>query len=515
MSFDPQYPSRISRAVSTPPRGMNRPAPAPLALPPAPLPPDRQLNTVVSSTRGRRDRIIRRALVVVDLIAIELALLAAGVASPTRADPGQLALLNLPLLAVWVLLFKLYGLYDRDVKRISHGGIDDLPWLFHSLIIGMLGFWAFLKLVPVQQMLFVEVAVFGLVALPLMIILRSATRHAVLRALGPEQVLIAGSSPTCELLVRKLGGHPEYGLTPAAILSPYGGDRRISISGDGINHSRVGGARELEQMLASGCCERVIVSRADFGADDVVEMIDHCRRYSVKIGVIPGTSDAFGPSLELDEVEGMTVLGVNPPVLGRTSHAVKRGFDLLITVPALLVLSPIMALIALAIALDSPGSVLFRQRRIGKGGRRFEVLKFRTMDADAESHRDVLMEKSLDPNWLHLEHDPRVTRFGGFLRRSSLDELPQLINVLRGQMSLVGPRPLPEEEDAMVGGRARGRLDLTPGVTGLWQVLGRTSIPFEEMVKLDYIYVANWTIWMDLRLLLRTLPAILRQRGVN
>ena len=118
------------------------------------------------------------------------------------------------------------------------------------------------------------------------------------------------------------------------------------------------------------------------------------------------------------------------------------------------------------------------------------------------------MAESIDPNWLHLDDDPRITRVGALLRRTSIDELPQLINVLKGEMSIVGPRPLPAEEDAMVGGWARSRLDLTPGVTGLWQVLGRTSIPFEEMVKLDYSYVTNWSLWMDARLLLRTLPAV-------
>jgi lipopolysaccharide/colanic/teichoic acid biosynthesis glycosyltransferase len=177
--------------------------------------------------------------------------------------------------------------------------------------------------------------------------------------------------------------------------------------------------------------------------------------------------------------------------------------------------APLLLLAAIAIPLDSRGPVFFRQRRVGKGGRPFTLLKLRTMVPDADDRRQTLMVSSSDPNWLQLDRDPRVTKLGRVLRRASIDELPQLWNVLRGEMSLVGPRPLPHEEDAKVYGWARGRLDLTPGITGLWQVLGRTSIPFEEMVKLDYAYVTNWSVWMDLRLLLRTLPAVLRRRGVN
>ncbi len=137
------------------------------------------------------------------------------------------------------------------------------------------------------------------------------------------------------------------------------------------------------------------------------------------------------------------------------------------------------------------------------------------MAVDAEERRDELLAKSKDPDWLLLDHDPRVTRVGRFLRASSLDELPQLWNVLKGEMSLVGPRPLIEAEDRQLEGWRRSRIDLTPGVTGLWQVLGRTNIPFEEMVKLDYLYVTNWSLWTDLRLMLRTLPVVLLKRGAN
>ncbi len=172
-------------------------------------------------------------------------------------------------------------------------------------------------------------------------------------------------------------------------------------------------------------------------------------------------------------------------------------------------------MIAIAIKLSSSGPVFHRQRRIGQGGRSFRIVKFRTMVKDAETKGHELAELSAHPVWLLLENDPRITRVGRFLRHWSLDEIPQLWNVLRGEMSLVGPRPMPPSVDEHISGWGRRRLDLTPGITGLWQVLGRTTISFEEMVKLDYLYVTNWSLWQDIRLLIHTLPAVLGRRGVN
>jgi exopolysaccharide biosynthesis polyprenyl glycosylphosphotransferase len=231
--------------------------------------------------------------------------------------------------------------------------------------------------------------------------------------------------------------------------------------------------------------------------------------------VVPRLFDALGPSVEMDDVEGITVLGINPPVLSRSSRAIKRATDIVGAVTTIVLTSPLLLAIAIAIKLDSPGPLLFRQQRIGRGGRRFWVLKFRTMVPDAERLRAELLIQSTDPNWLKLDHDPRITRVGRRLRMASLDELPQLWNVLKGEMSLVGPRPLIESEDHQLEEWARARIDLTPGLTGLWQVLGRTNIPFNEMAKLDYVYVTNWTLWGDIRLLVKTLPVVLSRRGAN
>jgi lipopolysaccharide/colanic/teichoic acid biosynthesis glycosyltransferase len=211
----------------------------------------------------------------------------------------------------------------------------------------------------------------------------------------------------------------------------------------------------------------------------------------------------------------VTILGINPPILSRSSRALKRSMDVVGASGLLLLCAPLLAAIAIASKLDSRGPVLYRQRRVGRSGRPFELLKFRTMEGGADALVQELMSQSTDEHWLKLEDDPRITRIGRLLRSTSLDELPQLVNVLMGDMSLVGPRPLVEVEDSRINGWGRCRLDLMPGITGSWQVLGRTNIPFDEMVKLDYLYVTNWSLWRDIRLVLKTLPAVLTRRGAN
>jgi lipopolysaccharide/colanic/teichoic acid biosynthesis glycosyltransferase len=180
----------------------------------------------------------------------------------------------------------------------------------------------------------------------------------------------------------------------------------------------------------------------------------------------------------------------------------------------LLVLAPLGALVALAITLDTTGPVSFRQSRVGRDGRTFQMIKFRSMIDGAEAQRAALQALNETDGIFKLSKDPRVTRVGRLLRRTSIDELPQLINVLRGDMSLVGPRPLVLDEDRLVEGRHRERLALAPGMTGPWQVLGPTRPPLSEMVKTDYLYAANWSLWSDVKILLRTFGHVTGQRGL-
>jgi exopolysaccharide biosynthesis polyprenyl glycosylphosphotransferase len=233
---------------------------------------------------------------------------------------------------------------------------------------------------------------------------------------------------------------------------------------------------------------------------------------------VPRLFEIVGPGVAIHSVEGLPLVGLPTLRLSRTSQFFKRALDVSLSAIGLVLLSPVFAYIALRIKLDSPGPVFFRQLRMGSGERPFRMFKFRTMLADADARRAEVKHLNMhaqnggDSRMLKVADDPRVTEFGRMLRRTSLDELPQLINVLRGEMSLVGPRPLPLDEDELVEDWGRQRLTLKPGITGLWQVSGRSSIPFGEMVNLDYLYVSGWSLWGDLRLIARTIPAVFRGR---
>ncbi len=427
--------------------------------------------------------------------------------SPHVGTDFALSLISLPF---WVALFKVYRLYDRDSKRVSHSTVDDIPWLFHALVVGSLGLWAYSKVAWPDRIQLAQEATFFAVAFAGILLARAAVRSAITRWSPRERVLLVGDGPTAALLVRKMRLHPEYGLDPIGYLkSGEGSEEEI----DGVRcvGTTDAGIQSAGQLAG---VDRVILHQ-DLDEDVLLGIARRCSDLEIKISLVPNLVEILGSSVEVDDVEGVTLLGINPPVLTRSSRAMKRGLDIVIASAVLLVTLPLMLIAALAVKLTSRGPVFFSQERIGRGERRFRLYKFRTMVEDAEQREAELRSQSSHPAWLLLERDPRVTRVGRLLRQTSIDELPQLVNVLKGDMSLVGPRPMPPAVDEQIDGWGRRRLDLTPGITGLWQVLGRTSIPFEEMIGLDYLYVTNWSLWQDIRLLVRTLPVIIGGRGAN
>jgi lipopolysaccharide/colanic/teichoic acid biosynthesis glycosyltransferase len=244
-----------------------------------------------------------------------------------------------------------------------------------------------------------------------------------------------------------------------------------------------------------------------------LEAVRRTAKVGVKVSIVPRLFEVVGSAVEFDTVGGVTVLGVRRPGLSRSSRLIKRTIDVTAAAVGLFVTAPFGALVALLVRLDTPGPVFFRQPRVGKDGQIFQMLKFRSMVDGAHAQRDALAELNETDGLFKLSEDPRVTRVGRLLRRTSLDELPQLINVLRGEMSLVGPRPLIADEDELIQGHHRERLQLTPGMTGLWQVLGPPRPPLAEMVKADYLYATNWSLWNDIKILLRTLMHVSARRG--
>jgi len=272
---------------------------------------------------------------------------------------------------------------------------------------------------------------------------------------------------------------------------------------------------DLEPLLVSKSIDRVVLAPpADDGGDELLYIIRALKSHGVKVSVLPEASRMAGTSVEADYLTGMTLLGVKRFEFSKSSQLVKRAIDLILSTLALVVLAPLIAAIAVAIKLDSRGPVLFRQVRAGRRGSPFPMLKFRSMVDGADELKERLRHMNEAEGMFKIANDPRITRVGRLIRRVHVDELPQLINVLRGDMSLVGPRPLPLDEDKAIRGWYRERLEVPPGISGHWQVLGASRIPLEEMVKLDYLYIANWSVWGDLKLMLRTVLVVFKRRGV-
>jgi exopolysaccharide biosynthesis polyprenyl glycosylphosphotransferase len=275
-----------------------------------------------------------------------------------------------------------------------------------------------------------------------------------------------------------------------------------------------GHRREIERAVRERDVHRVILAPRGGESDEMLDVIRLVKALGVKVSVLPRILEVVGASAEYDTLHGLPVLAVRRFGLSRPSWRLKRAIDVAGALVGLAACAPIMAVIALAIRLDSSGPAIFRQERVGRRGRHFQLLKFRTMVDGAEALKDGLRDRNETDGLFKIASDPRITRVGAFLRRTALDELPQLVNVLRGEMSLVGPRPLVVDEDARIKGWHRRRLDLTPGMTGPWQVLGSARVPLSEMATIDYLYVAGWSLWADVKILLRTVGYMAGRGGL-
>ena len=280
----------------------------------------------------------------------------------------------------------------------------------------------------------------------------------------------------------------------------------------GLAH--LGSRDELAEILARTPTDELILTEADFTEDTVLGIVETAHGHGVKVRLAPRTTELLVQQGEYVPGQGVPLFELRPPVFAGADWAVKRAFDLAVSGSVALVGLPLWLLVALAIRLDSRGPVFYVDRRVGVGEREFGMLKFRTMVAGAaELQSELETANEASGALFKIRDDPRVTRVGRLLRRFSLDELPQVLNVLRGEMSLVGPRPLPLRDFSLLEDWHRRRYLVLPGVTGLWQISGRSNLEFDDLVRLDFYYLDNWSIWLDISILAKTLPAVLARRG--
>jgi exopolysaccharide biosynthesis polyprenyl glycosylphosphotransferase len=280
---------------------------------------------------------------------------------------------------------------------------------------------------------------------------------------------------------------------------------------------RAGLCGSLDGFAAHLECARpdeVVLAEAHFDEQTVLDVVQLAHRHGVKVKLAPTTTELLVHEGEYVPGQGIPLFELRPPMLTGVDWATKRAFDLVVSILFLVLGIPLWLLIAAAIKLDSRGPVLYVSRRVGVREQEFGMLKFRTMVSGAAEQQDALEEENEASGALFkIRDDPRVTRVGRVLRRLSLDELPQLVNVLRGEMSLVGPRPLPLRDHAMLQDWHRARSLVLPGMTGLWQISGRSGLEFDDLVRLDFTYIENWSIWSDVSIIARTIPAVLGGRG--
>jgi len=465
----------------------------------------------ISEVRGpaasmRRDALFRRMLLVSDVIAIVGAFLLTIELSTRSIELTWAAVAGLPVLVVCA---KVTGLYDRDETLLRKTTLDEAPKLLQLatlcvLVTRLLGGLITHRVLDRHEALFL-----WLTLAAGLLLARTAARAIALRLAPAERCLFIGDDLSAETIRSKLTGH---GGVKATVVAHLDLDKVAPWSTDTFSEPRLAEIRDLAQTLD---VHRAIIAPRSVDAGEMLNLVRTLKAVGVRVSVLPRLLEVVGSSVEFDDLHGVTVMGVRRFDLTRSSKAFKRAFDLFGASLGLLAVSPLLIVFAIAIKLDSRGPVFFRQLRVGRHGHRFHMLKFRTMVQDADAMKDSLRHRNEAKEGLFkIAEDPRVTRVGRLLRKSALDELPQLWNIVRGEMSLVGPRPLVVDEDRRIEGWHRRRLELMPGMTGPWQILGPARVPLREMVAIDYLYVANWSLWTDIKILLRTVPHVLGRRGL-
>ncbi len=472
---------------------------------------DRIASDSPTSTTGRarqRGAVLARMLFTAD---------AAAAASAAAIAVFALGLVSFGGLAfaacttvLWPLTAFSIGLYRSDQLSTWASAVSEVPRAVVALMLitwPLFGVASALGLERVVELTFLTVAGIAI----LTGVARTAARAGLHRAPDLRQrTLILGSGFVAGQVVEKLNNNTQFGLLPVGIV-----DDEVHNAGS-PDLPWLGRFADLEPIIEAQQIDRVIIAFSKASHEQLLASIRACRDAGVSVDVVPRLFEFLDGVRALDQVGGLPLLSIGSPILTSTSVAAKRVLDVIGSLGLIVLFSPVMFATAIAIRLESRGPIFFRQPRAGRGNSSFQLIKFRSMYIDAEQRKAEMerLNEASDGVMFKIRKDPRVTRVGRFIRRFSIDEMPQLFNVLRGEMSLVGPRPLifPETAALEKDWHLR-RLELRPGLTGPWQVYGRSQSPFQEMVRFDYQYVAGWSLARDIEILLATLPAVISGRG--
>jgi exopolysaccharide biosynthesis polyprenyl glycosylphosphotransferase len=470
----------------------------------------------------RRGWLVRRALLTADVVGLVTALLMVEALIGSSGSPDAIPLaweflLLVACLPVWAVAAKLWGLYDRDDERTDPSTVDDVVGVFHlvTVAVWLLAVAAWLTGVAAPDL--AKLTLLWAIAIASVTVSRAVARTACRRSAGyVQRTLVVGTDRAAQTVARKCLRHPEYGVEVVGFVDT---DAKQLLS-DLRALPVLGSVSELPRIVAERGVERVVVGFPDEDEDNLYALVRQLQDMSVQVDLVPRLERLVGPGVGFHTVEGLALVGLSPSRLPRSSRLLKRSLDVVASSTALILAAPLFAAIAIGVKLSSSGPVLFRQQRIGKDMREFTMLKFRTMrcGADQEVHREYI-RRSMDTDSavaeggiFKLERADAVTPFGRWLRRTSLDELPQLVNVVRGEMSLVGPRPCLSYELEGFAPAHFERFRVSPGLTGLWQVTARAHATFGEALDMDVAYVRNWSFGLDLWLLCRTPAKVLRAR---
>ncbi len=422
----------------------------------------------------------------------------------------------IPLVVATVIVFQLRGIY-RLPRWTSF--LDEALLIASSATTAM----AIIILFSYLQRFFPSRLIF-IYAWILMILLLVGKRLIVrlvrqgfwARGIGVDRVLIVGAGRAGQRIMQHIYGNPQLGYRVVGFLGDPPDDANWGIATERRveRPPYLGDPGAIEEAIRQHGVHEVIIALPPAEHRNIFRMIQQCRQLDVSFTFLPDLFEMALDKVTIHEVAGLPLIELRESRIRGWNYVVKRAMDLLVSAGVLIIFSPILAAISLAIKLDSAGPVFIRQTRVGRDGEEFICYKFRSMVQDAERLKRELMEKEGNNGPLFkMKDDPRVTRVGWFLRKTSIDEVPQFFNVLLGEMSVVGPRPQIPAEVELYEDWHFQRLQVTPGLTGLWQVSGRSDLSFDEMVKLDLYYAENWSPWLDIKLMLRTVPAVLFGRG--